>query len=174
MKSPVSGIFRVTGSYDAKSATRITGVITAPGIPATPAEHKTDRQGRWAESDELPVTVDQADPSKFVIMWDEVDSGSWGSEGAANRPDGLQHRPALRNRPGDHHLTSRVVREQRRARDNRSGSFPGALLRHEGQFLGHPHVPERHDRLAAAVALQGPPLGLHQVGLNPDDQIQQG
>lgn len=81
MKSPVSGIFRVTGSYDAKSATRITGVITAPGIPATPAEHKTDRQGRWAESDELPVTVDQADPSKYVIMWDEVDSGSWGSEG---------------------------------------------------------------------------------------------
>jgi hypothetical protein len=81
MKTPVRGIFRVTGFYDAKSgATRITGVITAPGLPATPAEHKTDKRGRWAGNDELPVAVDLTDPAKFVILWDEVDSVSWGSQ----------------------------------------------------------------------------------------------
>ena len=80
MKTPVNGIFRVTGFYDVRSATHITGVITAPGIEATAAEHKTDRQGRWAESTELPVVVDQADPAKFVILWDQVDSGSWGEQ----------------------------------------------------------------------------------------------
>jgi hypothetical protein len=80
MKTPVRGIFRVTGFYDVRSGTHITGVITAPGVPATPAEHKTDKRGRWAGNDELPVAVDQADPSKFVILWDEVDSVSWGSQ----------------------------------------------------------------------------------------------
>jgi hypothetical protein len=81
LKTPVSGIFRVTGFHDAKSGLHFTGVITAPGIPDTPVEHKTDREGRWAESTELPVVVDQADPSRFVILWDQVDSDSWGSQG---------------------------------------------------------------------------------------------
>jgi hypothetical protein len=80
MKTPVRGIFRVTGFYDVRGGTHITGVITAPGVPATPAEHKTDKRGRWAGNDELPVAVDQADPAKFMILWDEVDSVSWGSQ----------------------------------------------------------------------------------------------
>lgn len=80
MKNPVRGIFKVTGFYDVRSSTKITGVITAPGIPATPAEHKTGKPGRWAANDELPVAVDQADPSKFLILWDEVDPISWQSQ----------------------------------------------------------------------------------------------
>jgi hypothetical protein len=47
----VRGVFRVTGFYDkhpssSPPGTRITGVIIAPGIPATPAEHKVDERGR--------------------------------------------------------------------------------------------------------------------------------
>ena len=80
MKNPVRGIFKVTGFYDVRSCTKITGVITAPGIPATPAEHKTDKRGRWAGNEELPMAVDQADPSKFLILWDEVDAVSWQSQ----------------------------------------------------------------------------------------------
>ena len=82
MKDPIRGTFRVTGFYDAHPSssppgTRITGVITAPGIPATPAEHKTDSRGRWAGANELPVLVDRADPSRFAILWDEVKPVSW-------------------------------------------------------------------------------------------------
>ena len=77
MKDPVRGVFKVTGFYDRRSSTIITGVITAPGLPATAAEHKTDKRGRWAGNDELPVAVDQANPSQFAILWDEVDAVSW-------------------------------------------------------------------------------------------------
>jgi hypothetical protein len=82
MKDPVRGVFRVTGWYDAHPhsdppGTRLTGVITAPGIPAFAAEHKVDGRGRWGGVDELPVLVDRADPSRFAIMWGEVRPVSW-------------------------------------------------------------------------------------------------
>jgi hypothetical protein len=80
MKAPVRGLFRVTGFYDVPSATVLTGVITAPGIPATPAEHSADNRGRWVGNDELPVAVDSADPARFVVLWDEVDAVSWRSQ----------------------------------------------------------------------------------------------
>jgi hypothetical protein len=82
MRDPVRGVFRVTGFYDKHPSsnppgTRVTGVITAPGIPATSAEHKVDERGRWASHQELPVLVDRADPSRFAILWSEVQNVSW-------------------------------------------------------------------------------------------------
>jgi hypothetical protein len=82
MRYPERGVLRVTGFYDAHphsspSGTRITGVITAPGIPATAVEHKADGRGRWAGVQELPVLVDRAEPSRFVILWDELQPVSW-------------------------------------------------------------------------------------------------
>jgi hypothetical protein len=77
MKYPERGVLRVTGFYDAlshsaPSGTRITGIITAPGIPDTPVEHKADDQDSWAGVREVPVLVDRADPSRFLILWDEA------------------------------------------------------------------------------------------------------
>jgi hypothetical protein len=82
MRDPVRGVFRVTGFYDrhpssSPPGTRITGVLIAPGIPATPAEHKADERGRWADHQELPVLVDRSDPSRFAILWSEVGPASW-------------------------------------------------------------------------------------------------
>jgi hypothetical protein len=82
MRDPVRGVFRVTGFYDkhpssSPPGTRVTGVITAPGIPATPAEHKVDERGRWASHQQLPVLVDRSDPSRFAILWSEVQNVSW-------------------------------------------------------------------------------------------------
>jgi hypothetical protein len=82
MRDPVRGVFRVTGFYDKHPSsnppgTRVTGVISAPGIPATPAEHKVDERGRWASHQELPVVVDRSDPSRFAILWSEVQNVSW-------------------------------------------------------------------------------------------------
>jgi hypothetical protein len=82
MRDPVRGVFRVTGFYDkhpssSPPGTRITGVITAPGLPATAAEHKVDERGRWAAHQELPVLVDRSDPSRFAILWSEVKPVSW-------------------------------------------------------------------------------------------------
>jgi hypothetical protein len=77
MKAPASGIFQVTGFYKKRSHHMITGVITADGIPATPAEVRADLEGRWVGNNELPAVVDTADPSSFVILWEQVDSISW-------------------------------------------------------------------------------------------------
>jgi hypothetical protein len=82
MRDPVRGVFRVTGFYDKHPSsnppgTRVTGVITAPGIPATPAEHKVDERGRWASHQELPVLVDRSDPSRFAILWSEIQNVPW-------------------------------------------------------------------------------------------------
>ena len=83
MRDPVRGVFRVTGRYNKHPSQnppsmRITGVITAPGIPATAAEHKVDERGRWVAHHELPVLVDRADPSRFAILWSEVERVSRG------------------------------------------------------------------------------------------------
>lgn len=77
MRDPVRGVFRVTGFYDKHPSsnpqgTRITGVLVAPGIPATPAEHKADPRGRWVAQRELPVLVDRSEPSRFAILWSQV------------------------------------------------------------------------------------------------------
>ena len=82
MKDPVSGVFRVTDWYDAHPhssppGTRLTGVIVADGLPPTPAEAPADHKGRWAGRNELPITVDRADPSNFRIEWDQVTQTDW-------------------------------------------------------------------------------------------------
>ena len=82
MKDPVSGVFRVSDWYDAHPHssppdTRLTGVIIADGLPPTPAEAPVDHRGKWAGRDELPVTVDRADPSNFRIEWDQVVTPDW-------------------------------------------------------------------------------------------------
>ena len=80
MKRPVRGVFRITGVYDAPtrsspSGIRITGVITAPGIQATTAEHQAEDRGQLAGIQSLPVLVDLTDPARSVVLWDEVRPG---------------------------------------------------------------------------------------------------
>ena len=89
MKQPERGVLRVSGFHHAHSSSsgRITGVITAPGIPDTPVEHKVDDHDRWTGVQEVPVLVDRADPSKFVILWDEVQPASWGDQMQAIQGD---------------------------------------------------------------------------------------
>lgn len=77
MKDPVSGVFRVSDWYDAHPhssppGTTLTGVIVADGLAPTPAEARADHKGKWVGHNELPVTVDRADPSNFRIEWDQV------------------------------------------------------------------------------------------------------
>jgi hypothetical protein len=77
MRDPVRGVFRVTGFYvkhpsSNPPGTRITGVLLAPGIPATPAEHRADLRGRWVAQQELPVLIDRSEPSRFAVLWSEV------------------------------------------------------------------------------------------------------
>ena len=85
MKLPERGSLRVTGVHEGHSHSRISGVITAPGIAPTRVEHKVDERGRCATGQELPVLVDCADPSRFVILWDE----------AGNAPSSFQYGPAV-------------------------------------------------------------------------------
>jgi hypothetical protein len=82
MKDPVSGVFRVTDWYDAHPhssppGTTLTGVIVADGIAPTPAEARADHKGKWSGHNELPITVDRADPSNFRIEWDQVVVNDW-------------------------------------------------------------------------------------------------
>ena len=50
----------------------LTGVVTGPGIPPTPAEHlRNDHSGR-SEHQALPALIDRADPTRVVILWNEI------------------------------------------------------------------------------------------------------
>jgi hypothetical protein len=94
MKHPERGVLRVSSIHHSFSSSGhvVTGVITAPGIPDTPVEHKVDDHGRWTGIQEVPVLVDRADPSKFVILWDEVQPASWGDQlAAAQGAPGRRH-----------------------------------------------------------------------------------
>lgn len=76
MTDPVRGEFRVTGSYyphpgSTPIKTMLTGVVVADGVPPTPGEH-LDLHVRGEFRSSLPVLVDRADPTRFVVLWDEV------------------------------------------------------------------------------------------------------
>ncbi len=77
MVDPVPGEFRVTGDYFAHPSSSsfrqmLTGVVTGPGIAPTPGEHLDDESGRRIGHDVLPILVDRADPTRFLILWDEI------------------------------------------------------------------------------------------------------
>jgi hypothetical protein len=77
IKDPVRGEFRVSGQYVTHPGSTplretLTGVVTGPGIPPTAGEHPDDRRGRRIGRDVLPALVDRTDPTRFVILWDEI------------------------------------------------------------------------------------------------------
>jgi hypothetical protein len=89
IKYPERGVLRVIGRHDEHSrpsstGTRIAGIITAPGMPPARIEHKIEDPARWEGVTAVPVTVDRGDPSKFVVMWEELDSGAWHDPGDVN------------------------------------------------------------------------------------------
>jgi hypothetical protein len=86
MKLPERGTLSVNKVHDGHSHTKITGVITAPGIRPTQVEHKVDERGRVTVGQVLPVLADRADPSRFVILWDEAGN-------AASAPSSFQYGP---------------------------------------------------------------------------------
>jgi hypothetical protein len=101
MRDPVRGVLRVTGFDDQHPGSppgmRITGMLVAPGIPATPAEHEVDAPGRRPARGELPVLIDRSDPSRFTILWSEVtkvspgDQARLGAEAEADLLDAEEH-----------------------------------------------------------------------------------
>jgi hypothetical protein len=78
MRDPIRGTIRMTGFYDKHLSsnlpanTRVTGVITAPGMSATAADFKAPLLRNWGQFTELPVMVDRSDPSRFVILWSQT------------------------------------------------------------------------------------------------------
>jgi hypothetical protein len=93
MSDSVRGTLRVTacttcdrgttsGNYD------LDGVVSADGVLPTAVSHSgIAKASKWpCPGDELPVTVDRADPTSLQIEWDEVQTGD--ERGAA--PAALQ------------------------------------------------------------------------------------
>jgi hypothetical protein len=86
IKYPERGVLRVIGLHDghsrpSRTGTRIAGIITAPGIPATRIEHKMEDPARWTGHKALPVLLDRTDPTKFIVLWEELESGAWQDPG---------------------------------------------------------------------------------------------
>jgi hypothetical protein len=75
MKHPERGILQVTEVRDTQHGVHVTGIITAPGIRPTVVEHKSEDHNQWTGVHKVPVMVDRADPSKFEVLWYEVESG---------------------------------------------------------------------------------------------------
>jgi hypothetical protein len=79
MKQPVQGTAQVVSAsmppYDATSSNcSMHLVVSAEGIEPTPVEHSAMVSvKRWPTSGmTLPVTVDQADPTRLKVDWDDV------------------------------------------------------------------------------------------------------
>jgi hypothetical protein len=78
MKYPVRGTLRVSGITDARPPrVRVTGVITAPGVPATAVEYAAGEREPWTGVEEVAVLVDRSEPSRFLILWDEPVPDTW-------------------------------------------------------------------------------------------------
>lgn len=88
MKHPDRGILQVTEVRDGHNGVDVTGIITAPGIRPTVVEHKSEDRNRWAGVHKVPVMVDRADPSKFEVLWYEVESG-WSEQDEPSQQVGL-------------------------------------------------------------------------------------
>ena len=107
IKHPERGVLRVLGRHDEHlypSATghRITGIITAPGMPPHRIEHKMDEPARWEGVTAVPVVIERNDPSKFVVLWEELESGAWQDPGDVNpvgtgAPGGFGPNVVIRN-----------------------------------------------------------------------------
>jgi hypothetical protein len=83
IKDPVDGTLHVVSAsippWNASSSNySLTGVIQAPGLPATTVKRGgLASTSKWPQpGQDLPVTVSRANPTKFIIRWDEVDSSS--------------------------------------------------------------------------------------------------
>jgi hypothetical protein len=86
IKYPERGVLRVIGLHDehshpSRTGTRVAGIITAPGMPATRIEHKMEDPARWAGHQALPVLCERTDPTKFIVLWEELESGAWQDPG---------------------------------------------------------------------------------------------
>jgi hypothetical protein len=93
MADPVEGTVQVTGSsapspYAMYSNYRLAGVVTAPGLAATPVENRgIARVTKWPfPGRTLPVLVDRAEPKRLQIRWDRVPTGR---EAAAEQAERL-------------------------------------------------------------------------------------
>jgi len=158
MKLPERGTLRVTGVHDGHSHSRISGVITAPGIAPTRVEHKVDERGRVAIGQELPVLVDCADPSRFAILWDEAGSATFApssfqygpevdvsSTVVSVGPDGQPYSAAL---PPD--MAARVEAALDQAFSQRGRAMPPGMAARVEQAL---------DRALGQAGLQGQGIG---------------
>ena len=81
MKEPVRGTAQVVSATAHRGDSswqdiRLTLVVEADGVPATPVEHRgMCRADRWpSPGDVLPVTVDRRKPKRLKVEWDEVGS----------------------------------------------------------------------------------------------------
>jgi hypothetical protein len=151
MKLPERGTLRVTAVHDGLSHEKITGVVTVPGISPRQVEHKTNERGRVAIGQDLPVVVDRADPSRLVILWEEVGTAAssppfqYGPESVVSStvvtigPDG---QPYTAQVPGD--LAARVEAAVEQAFSQRGRPMP-------------PHMAARvEDALNRALSQAGP------------------
>ncbi len=80
MKDPVDGTAQVvacsatSGTPSTSQNCRMTLVIQAPSMPAATVEHEElVKMPHWPwPGQQLPVTVDRADPTRLKVRWDEV------------------------------------------------------------------------------------------------------
>lgn len=107
-KDPVRGTAQVVGTSLPPHAThgtlKATLVVSADGVPSTPVKHQCMAPvAKWPSvGEQLPVTVDRAQPDKIRIEWDEVKTAAdenWemAQQIAAGGGSGLGSFPGLGN-----------------------------------------------------------------------------
>jgi hypothetical protein len=129
MKDPVRGEFRPTGAYAPHPGRvpmreMLTGVVTAPGVEPTGGEalndlsHPHDVSG-FGDS-VLPALVDRANPTRFAILWQEVEARDHRAEARAQAQEAAE-----RDAQADGPLTPPAPEPQAHADDDTGGPEPG-------------------------------------------------
>lgn len=108
MTDPVAGTLLVTACSGPSGRSLYTnyhlyGVVTAPGLPATPVEHLgAARNTKWPfPGTSLPVLVDRRDPSRLRIRWDRVPTGAQAAARHAQRVAEVLREQAEAGLPAD-------------------------------------------------------------------------
>lgn len=162
MKDPVDGIAQVVSSSHPPDGAvwqscRLQLVIQASGMEATAVEDTVNvRTSKWPQPGaQLPVRVDRANPQKFKILWDEVETG---------RDQARRQAQAIAdsaNQGGGTASDGAVPPEAQQVVDQLQTMFPGAQIQSESQIVSGAE---------AADALQAMEQALNQ-DIDGDGQI---
>jgi hypothetical protein len=83
MRDPVPGTFHIVSYYFPHPGcvpmqVMLAGFVEADGVPRTTAETLDNYNHDHSSTPDLPTLIDRTDPTRFIVMWDQVQKADGG------------------------------------------------------------------------------------------------